>query len=418
MQQQLHHENSQILVCLHGGAGTGKSYVLKGIYQGLNKLLNQKPGQQTNNLTTLLIAPTGKAAHNIKGHTIHSAFHIPANQSLYNYTKLSLDNLNTYHSKYHNLKWIICDEISMVSNNMLRYIHLCMQEIKSKNLPFGGINMIAVGDFYQLKPVMGQFIFENYNKNYGPSATNLWTHYFKLYELTEIMWQKDDKKFAQLLNRLRIGNHTRNDIKISKRKINHTGGLPNNVTLIANQQYDLISNIDVNDGLINGTQCIIKYIQTTNHNDTTLPFIVWVDFQNPDIGANHHQKYTFLFSRQKTNRQWTPIIKIKCTFIVKDPWIHRIQFPLRQAAARTIHVAQSSTYPEIYVDLQTNSKPPTTFWKHMHYVAFSRVTSISGLYIENINEDNIAISQKVSHCLTDALQNNALETNIAFKNNE
>ena len=83
----------------------------------------------------------------------------------------------------------------MVSNNMLRYIHVHMQEIKSNNLPFGGINMIAVGDFYQLKPVMGQFIFENYNKNYGPLATNLWTHYFKLYELTEIMRQKDYKIF-------------------------------------------------------------------------------------------------------------------------------------------------------------------------------------------------------------------------------
>ena len=41
-----------------------------------------------------------------------------------------------------------------------------------------------------------------------------------------------------------------------------------------------------------------------------------------------------------------PIIKIKRTFIVKDHWVHRIQFPLRQAAARSIHVSQSSTYPE------------------------------------------------------------------------
>ena len=50
---------------------------------------------------------------------------------------------------------------------------------------------------------------------------------------------------------------------ISKRKITHTGGLPQDVTLITNEQYDLISNIDVEDGLINGAQCIIKYIQTT-----------------------------------------------------------------------------------------------------------------------------------------------------------
>ena len=83
---------------------------------------------------------------------------------------------------------------------------------------------------------------------------------------------------------------------------------------------------------------------------------------------------------------FTPIIKIKRTIIVKDHLIHRIQFPLRQAAARKIHVSQSSTYPEIYVDLETISTPPKSFWEHIHYVVFSRVTSLKGLYIENINE--------------------------------
>ena len=108
-----------------------------------------------NDLTTLLVAPTGKAVHNIKGHTIHSAFHIPVNRPLYNYTKITWDNLNTYHAKYLNLKWIICNEISMVSNYMLRFIHLRLQEIMGNNLIFGGFNIIAVGDLYQLKPVMG-----------------------------------------------------------------------------------------------------------------------------------------------------------------------------------------------------------------------------------------------------------------------
>ena len=484
MQQQLHNEDQQTLVCLHGGAGTGKSYALKAIYQGLNKILNQKPGQQTNDLTTLLIAPTGKAAHNIKGHTIHAAFHVPANQSLMNYSKLSWDNLNSYRSKYLNLKWIICDEISMVSNYMLKFIHLRLQEIKSNNLPFGGVNVITVGDLYQLKPVMGQFVFEDYRNNYGPLATNLWTEHFKIYELTEIMRQKDDKKFAQLLNRLRIGAHTKNDIKIlkstktknkhlknknsiphfyptlqqvhlhnekvtknpnnfciksicsdilpasiskiletninaaiSKRKITHTGGLPQDVTLITNEQYDLISNIDVEDGLINGAQCIIKYIQTTQKNDDIFPYIVWAEFENKDIGTNFRKKYAYLYSTQ-TNRQWTPIIKIKRTFIVKDHWVHRIQFPLRQAAARSIHVSQSSTYPEIYVDLEALSTPPKPFWEHMHYVAFSRVTSIAGLYIESINEKNISVSTKVSDYLKNALQNNKLQTNIQFSNKD
>ena len=62
-----------------------------------------------------------------------------------------------------------------------------------------------------------------------------------------------------------------------------------------------------------------------------------------DIGTNFLKKYAYLFSIQ-TNRQWMPIIKIKRTFIVKDHWVHRIQFPLCQAAACSIHVSQSSTY--------------------------------------------------------------------------
>ena len=85
---------------------------------------------------------------------------------------------------------------------MLRFIHLQLQEIMGNDLIFRGVNIIAVGDLYQLKPVMGQFIFEDYSRNYKPLATNLWTEYFKIYNLTQIMRQKGDKKFAQLLNRL------------------------------------------------------------------------------------------------------------------------------------------------------------------------------------------------------------------------
>ena len=100
---------------------------------------------------------------------------------------------------------------------------------------------------------------------------------------------------------------------------------------------------------------------------------------------------------------------------MKNLWIHRIQFPLRQAAACTIHVSQSSTYPEFYVDLQIFMKPPATFFEHMHYVAFSRITSISVLYVENINESNISISKKVANYLANALENNELKTDIKFR---
>ena len=141
------------------------------------------------------------------------------------------------------------------------------------------------------------------------------------------------------------------------------------------------------------------------------------DFENKDIVTNFHKKYSYLYSTQ-TNRQWTPFIKIKRTFLLKVHWVHRIQFPLRQAAACLIHVSQSSTYPQIYVDLEALSTVPKTFWEHIHYVAFSRVTSIAGLYIKNIHEKSISVSTKVSDYLKNALQNNKLQTNIQFSDKD
>ena len=68
--------------------------------------------------------------------------------------------------------------------------------------------MIAKGDLYQLKPVMDSWIFMHHNKGYGPLACNLWQDKFDMHELTEIMRQKNDQPFANILNRLRIGEHT------------------------------------------------------------------------------------------------------------------------------------------------------------------------------------------------------------------
>ena len=85
--------------------------------------------------------------------------------------------------------------------------------------PFEGISLVTVGDLFQLKPVFDKWIFESDDENYGPIATNLWQKHFKMYELTQIMRQKEDKKYAKLLNRLREGNHTKDDIAVLKTRI-------------------------------------------------------------------------------------------------------------------------------------------------------------------------------------------------------
>ena len=180
-------KSEQVICALHGGAGTGKSFVLQALYQGLYHLICNTAGQNRDDCWILVVVPTGKAAYNVKGSTIHSALHIPASQSLHDYKQMSHYTLNTYQINYKHLQWIFFDEFSMACNNILRYIHLCLQEIKHNNKPFGGINIIAFGDLFQLQPVKGHFIFMDLQSNYGPLATNLWCEYFSFYELDKIM---------------------------------------------------------------------------------------------------------------------------------------------------------------------------------------------------------------------------------------
>ena len=82
--------------------------------------------------------------------------------------------------------------------------------------------MITVGDLFQLKPVFDRSIFKNPNTSYSTLATNLWADFFSLFELTDIMRQKDDKQFAEVLNRLREGKHSERDIDCLKERLLHT----------------------------------------------------------------------------------------------------------------------------------------------------------------------------------------------------
>ena len=190
-----------------------QSTVTHAIYQGLYRLLNKRSGEDFSVPRALLIAPTGKAAYNIHGCTIHRAFMIAANQKL-EHRALSWDNLNILRNRFHGIEWILLDEFSMVGNTMLKLIHLHLQEAKGNRLPFGGVNIICVGDLYQLQPVMQSYIFMDISTEYGPLATNLWKEYFTIFELTEIMRQKNDDQWKEVLSRIRVCDHTSADIEL------------------------------------------------------------------------------------------------------------------------------------------------------------------------------------------------------------
>ena len=111
---------------LSGGAGVGKSIVIRALYKTLYRLLNLKDGENPDGIRVLLCAFTEKAAFNIGGSTISTAFHQKVKQSD---QTLSCDTLNTFRSKYKNMSVVIIDEISMVGNALLQFIDQRLQEL-------------------------------------------------------------------------------------------------------------------------------------------------------------------------------------------------------------------------------------------------------------------------------------------------
>ena len=203
---------------LSGGAGVGKSTVTNALYEALIRYLNAQPQNDPDDISVVKAAPTGKAAFNIRGNTLHSAFKIPANRG-FNYCTLDRDRLNTIRAQLQRMQVVFIDEISMVGSGMFNFLDLRLQQIMGTKEPFGGLSIVTVGDLFQLKPVFDHWIFENSKDGYTALATNLWQRYFQMFELSEVMRQREDKDFAEILNRIREGKHTEADVAVLKERI-------------------------------------------------------------------------------------------------------------------------------------------------------------------------------------------------------
>ena len=108
----------------------------------------------------------------------------------------------------------------MVGNTMFNVqIDNRLKDVKGSPLPFGGVSIVAIGDLFQLQPVMDDYIFKDLSTEYGILAPNLWQELLKMFELHEIMRQREIKQFAEMLNRLRDGKHTQEDIAMLKQRV-------------------------------------------------------------------------------------------------------------------------------------------------------------------------------------------------------
>ena len=152
-------------------------------------------------------------------------------------------------------------------------------------------------------------------------------------------------------------------------------------------RYHITVNVDVEDGITNGADCVLKKIQYSQEN-RKVPKILWVQFDDNRIGHHTRRKFVGEYSSD-IDQNWTPIFALDRTYEYNRHTVVRTQFPLTPAAAKTIHKAQGLTYNEIVVKMGENRE------EHMHYVALSRVKNLAGLQILKLNEDKISVSPLV-----------------------
>ncbi|CAI5660898.1 unnamed protein product [Oreochromis niloticus] len=443
------HCPEQFFYFVSGGAGCGKSHVIKCIYEEATKILHQLPRfrdqADMSYPAVLLTAFTGTAAFNISGKTLHSLLKLPKSlKPPYQGLGNALDEVRASLS---NAEILVIDEISMVSKDLFAYIHWRLQQIKGNKKPFGGMSILAVGDFYQLPPLGKAKPLCVYEDN----VLDLWKDYFHMVNLTEIMRQKDDHSFAEVLNRIRVKQKTDSleandkalltqaihDIKDCPSNVLHiyatnkevdkhnsatvtalhsdiiniqaedyrkdprTGemvlladmmkgnkrDLPDNIQAAPGVRVMIIRNLDVEDGLVNGTFGTITNIVTTTQDGPKTVNLIGLTLDNQNSG----QKF-----RRKIQGSSDNLVYIeKCEESTSKKGVLRRQFPMKLAFACTAHKVQGMTMESAVVCLKRVFEPG------MAYVALSRTTSLKGLYITDFDERKIYADPAI----TDALKN-------------
>lgn len=191
-------ENTDESMFITGGAGTGKSHLLRYFMRN-----SQKKGG------AVVVAPTGIAAINIGGQTIHSFFQFPPDNIFIPAKTLKILEMssNGHKEKLRAVKTLIIDEISMVRVDLLNAIDVVLRDVTGKDIPFGGKQVIMFGDPFQLSPITPNNLRPLLNKIYGsefffsaPAFKEMRCHI-----LTINHRQKNDAGFIQILNDIRVG---------------------------------------------------------------------------------------------------------------------------------------------------------------------------------------------------------------------
>lgn len=426
-------ETSDKNVFITGKAGTGKSTLLDYFRENSAKKV-------------VILAPTGVAAVNVKGQTIHSFFRFRPDVTLSKIEKVrSTNKKGDPGSIYKKLDTIVIDEISMVRSDLLDCIDKFLRlNGRDNTLPFGGVQMVFIGDLYQLPPVVvgqeRQIFKENYRSEYFFDAKvfetgndSLFGAQFdmELIELEKNYRQKGDQKFLDILNTIR--NNTASDEELSELNTRYKPSFEQGMkdyyvyltttnklaASINEQRLAKIKGDTFNfTGSVDGT-FDSKYLTTDL--DLQLKIGAQVMLVNNDhiggwVNGNIGKIVDIEADRDIEDR----IVEVKLAngktvFVTPYTWeVYNFkfdtganslvaetvgsftQYPLKLAWAMTIHKSQGKTFDKVVIDIGSG-----TFAHGQMYVALSRCTSLEGIVLkQKIEKRHIRMDWKVVDFIT------------------
>ena len=202
--------------------------------------------------------------------------------------------------------------------------------------------------------------------------------------------------------------------KIKKLSSQKSQGLPYEITAKINARYMITVNIDVEDGITNGA-CGCRRHVTWGQNKFAEKLILrgYIEFEDLNVGKIARNKMQKQMRRNNINVHWTPIDYVTRTISTRSNSVYKVlrkQIPITPAEGITIHKSQDSTYKNIVLHIENNSMDT-----RLLYVAFSRVTSLNGLFIEGIyTPPNIKSNDKAKNEINRLKIENPLHIDLKF----
>ncbi len=410
-------ETTQDHIFVTGRAGTGKSTLL-------NHLSSETSKQ------VVICAPTGVAALNVGGQTIHSLFRLPIGVI----ADHEIEQGGDVRKVLNTIDTLVIDEVSMVNADLLDAVDRSLRMARTRrHEPFGGVQLVLFGDPYQLAPVPGDaderaYFADHYESMWFFDA-KVWNETdLTIYELATVHRQHE-AEFRYMLNAVRHGQVTKeiadrlnatgartppsseiitlattnatvnriNAINLAKlpgkpktARADITGDFggrafpaDDELDLKVGAQVMFLRN-DADQRWVNGSVGIVTKIAQT--------VFVEVDGDEHEVHPSTWEKYKYSYSAATKE-------------LKKDIVAEFTQFPLRLAWGVTIHKSQGKTYERAIVDLGQRSFAPG-----QTYVALSRISSLDGLYLSrDLRPSDILVDENVTRFMARVTKIPAIE---------